>query len=124
MSSFYSALMKSNDSNMVSFICPLHQNSSNLKSFDAFIVYMSTVNNVSITFGCFQFVSHKSRVYTCINIYAENRYIYVVWNGKVNIIRLMEHNANHIIPLYCHLPVSCRSLVDRCGSLGSCKPQI
>ena len=24
----------------------------------------------------------------------------------------------------CHLPVSCRSLVDRCGSLGSCKPQI
>ena len=28
------------------------------------------------------------------------------------------------IPSYCHLPVSCRSLVDRCGSLGSCKPQI
>ena len=23
----------------------------------------------------------------------------------------------------CHLPVSCRSLVNRCGSLGSCKPQ-
>ena len=23
----------------------------------------------------------------------------------------MEHNANHIIPSYCHLPVSCRSLV-------------
>jgi hypothetical protein len=31
---------------------------------------------------------------------------------------------HHIIPSYCHLPVSCRSLVDRCGSLGSCKPQI
>ena len=28
----------------------------------------------------------------------------------------------HIIPLYCHLPVSCGSLVDRCGSLGSCNP--
>ena len=29
-----------------------------------------------------------------------------------------------LIPLYCHLPVSWRSLVDRCGSLGSCKLQI
>ena len=28
------------------------------------------------------------------------------------------------IPLCCHLPVSRRSLVDWCGSLGSCKPQI
>ena len=37
---------------------------------------------------------------------------------------LMEHYANHIIPSYSHLPVSCWSLVDRCGSLGSCKPQI
>ena len=37
---------------------------------------------------------------------------------------LTEHNANHIIQLYCHLPVSYRSLVDRCGSIGSCKPQI
>ena len=35
----------------------------------------------------------------------------------------MEHNANHIIPLYCHLPVSCRSLLDRCGFLGSCKSE-
>ena len=25
---------------------------------------------------------------------------------------------------YFHLPVNCRSLADRCGSLGSCKPQI
>ena len=33
-------------------------------------------------------------------------------------------NANHIIPSYCYLPVSCRSLVDRCGSFGICKPQI
>ena len=37
---------------------------------------------------------------------------------------MTERNANHIILLYCHLPVSCRSLVDRCGSLGSCEPQI
>ena len=30
-----------------------------------------------------------------------------------------------IVFLSCgHLPVSCRSLVNRCGSLGSCKPQI
>ena len=32
--------------------------------------------------------------------------------------------AIHIIPSYCHLSVSCRSLVDWCGSFGSCKPQI
>ena len=37
---------------------------------------------------------------------------------------LTERNANHIIPLYCYLLVSCRGLVDRCGSPGSCKPQI
>ena len=35
----------------------------------------------------------------------------------------MERNANHIIPSY-YLPVSCRSLVHRYGSLGDCKPQI
>ena len=44
--------------------------------------------------------------------------------GKSTLIDLTEHNANHIIPSYCYLPVSCRSLVDRCGSPGSCKPQI
>ena len=37
---------------------------------------------------------------------------------------LSERNANDIIPSYCHLPASCRSLVDRWGSLGSCKSQI
>ena len=31
----------------------------------------------------------------------------------------MEHNANHIIPVYYHLAVSCRGLVDQCGSLGA-----
>ena len=36
----------------------------------------------------------------------------------------MVCNANHIIPSYCYLPVSCRSLVDWFGSLVSCKPQI
>ena len=33
-------------------------------------------------------------------------------------------NANHIIPSYCYLPVRCSSLVDWCGSLWRCKPQI
>ena len=35
-----------------------------------------------------------------------------------------ERNANHIVPSYCHLPLSCRNLVDRCGYVESCKPQI
>ena len=43
---------------------------------------------------------------------------------KAGINRLMDHNANHIILLYYHLLVSCRSLVDQCGFLGSCKPKI
>ena len=42
----------------------------------------------------------------------------------ITLLDLAERNANHIIPSCCHLPVSYRSLVDRCGSLGSCKPQI
>ena len=37
---------------------------------------------------------------------------------------MTERNASRIIPLYCHLLVSYRSLVDRCGSLGSCNSQI
>ena len=37
---------------------------------------------------------------------------------------MTERNANYIIPSCCHLPVSCRNLVDRCGSLGSFKSQI
>ena len=41
--------------------------------------------------------------------------------NKSTLIDLMERNANYIIPSYCYLPVSCRSLVDRCGSLGSWK---
>ena len=46
-----------------------------LECFGAFIVYMPTVNNVKITFGCVQFVDHKSCIYTCINIYGRTRYI-------------------------------------------------
>ena len=42
----------------------------------------------------------------------------------LTLLDLTEHNANHIIPSYCHLPVSCRSLFDRCGSIGSCNSQI
>ena len=40
------------------------------------------------------------------------------------LLDLTERNANHIIPSYCSLQLSCRSLVDRRGSLRSCKPQI
>ena len=50
--------------------------------------------------------------------------IYVQVFYVLPLVDLTERNANHIIPSYCHLPVSCRSLVDRCGCLGSCKPQI
>ena len=44
--------------------------------------------------------------------------------SKPTLLYLTERNANHIFPSCCALPVSYRSLVDRCGSLGSCKPQI
>ena len=37
---------------------------------------------------------------------------------------LTERNANHIIPSYCNLPVSSRSLVDLFVFLGSFIPQI
>ena len=40
------------------------------------------------------------------------------------LLDLTERSANHITPSYCHLPVSCRSPVGRCGFFGSCKPQI
>ena len=46
-----------------------------LECFGAFIVYMSTVSNVKITFSCVEFVSRKSRVYTCINIYGRTKQI-------------------------------------------------
>ena len=68
---FLFALMKSNDCKMVLFVCSLHRNSSKrLECFGAFIVYMPTVSNVNITFGCIQFVTHKSSVNTCINFMA------------------------------------------------------
>ena len=47
-----------------------------------------------------------------------------IWLRKSTLLDLTERNANLIIPSCCHLPISCRSLVDRCGSRGSCKPQI
>ena len=50
-------------------------------------------------------------------------YKWRIWLRKSTLLDLTERNANHIVPSYCHLPVSCRSQVDRCGSLGSCKPQ-
>ena len=43
-----------------------------------------------------------------------------MWLKKSTLIDFMERNDNHIIPFYCHVPVSFRSLVDRCG----CKPRI
>ena len=47
---------------------------------------------------------------------------YWIWLRKSTIMDLTERNAKHMIPSYCHLPVSWRSLVDRCGSFVSCKP--
>ena len=41
---------------------------------------------------------------------------------SATLIDLTERNANHIIPSYSHLQVSCRSLVDRYGSSRSSKP--
>ena len=47
-----------------------------LEYFGALVVYMSTVSNFKITFGCFEFVSRKIRVYTFIIIYVgSNIYI-------------------------------------------------
>ena len=46
-----------------------------LECFGMFIEYMSTVSNVRITFGCVQFVSHESHLYTCTNIYARTKYM-------------------------------------------------
>ena len=43
---------------------------------------------------------------------------------KSKLLDLLERNVNRIIPSCCHLTVSCRSLVDRCGSLGNWKTQI
>ena len=37
---------------------------------------------------------------------------------KVDIDRLDEPNANHIIPSYCHLPFSC--LIDQCEFVENC----
>ena len=45
------------------------------------------------------------------------------WLRNLTLLDLTERDDNNIIPSYCHLPVSCWSLVDRCGSLGSCKPR-
>ena len=46
------------------------------------------------------------------------------WLRKSTLLDLTERDANHIIPSYFHLTDSCRSPVDWCGSLGSCKPYI
>ena len=47
---------------------------SRMECFGTFIVYRSTVININITFGCVQFVSRKSCVYTCISIYGRIRH--------------------------------------------------
>ena len=44
-------------------------------------------------------------------------------NDKLTQYRI-KWREHIIIPSYCLLPISCRSLVDRCVSLGSCKPHI
>ena len=50
-----------------------------------------------------------------------NYYYYI---RKSTLLELTERNANHIFPSFCHLPVSCRSLVDQCDSCGRCKAQM
>jgi hypothetical protein len=63
--SFYITLKKNNDSNTVLFVChSIVTAQTILECFGVFIVFMSTVSNVNITFGCIQFVSHKSHIYT------------------------------------------------------------
>ena len=57
-----------------------------LECFGAFIVYMSTVSKVSITFDRVQFVSRQSRVYTCISIYAGIGYKTLVNPGWLSIL--------------------------------------
>ena len=42
----------------------------------------------------------------------------------LTLIELTDSNANHIISPYYHLLISCRSLVDRCGSLGNSRPHV
>ena len=48
---------------------------------------VSTVSNVNITFGSIQFVSRKSHVYTCINIYNRTRYITFIWQFNSTLVR-------------------------------------
>ena len=83
MRPLYFALMESNDSNTVLFVLSIVTVHTRLECFGAFIVYMSTVSNVDITFGCVQFVSRKSCVYICINIYAGTRFIHAMLNQLV-----------------------------------------
>ena len=51
--------------------------------------------------------------------------VYLIHHSRFSIYHMYGHcsSSNHIIPLYCQLSVSCRSL-NWCGFLRSCKPQI
>ena len=57
------------------FSLPVHSIVTAQTRLECFATSMSRVSNVKITFGCVQFVSHKSCFYTCINIYGRTRYI-------------------------------------------------
>ena len=46
-----------------------------------------------------------------------------IWLRKSTLLDLTENNANHSIPSHCNLPASCKSRVDRYGSLESCRQQ-
>jgi hypothetical protein len=46
-----------------------------LECFGTFIVYMSTVSNVKITFGCVQFTTVKA-AFTLVSIFMTGLYIY------------------------------------------------
>ena len=71
---FYSALMESNEATLLSlYVHSILTAQTRLECFSSFIIYMSTISNVKIT-DYIQFVSCKSHIYTCINIYARTKY--------------------------------------------------
>jgi hypothetical protein len=68
MSSFVSALMKSNDSNTVLFVHSVLMVQIRLGCFGMFIVYMSTLSNVKVTSGCVSLSAVKA-AFTLVSIF-------------------------------------------------------
>jgi hypothetical protein len=47
-----------------------------------------------------------------------------MWLRKSTLIESRKRNTKNLIPLYCHVPVSCRNIVEGYEFLGSWKLQI